>query len=331
MIDSTKSELGALWNIVTLLADGEFHSGEDLGGILGVSRAAVWKHLQKLERFGVGLSSAKGRGYRIQGGLDLLDAEKIKGNLTSKEDLDLRVFAQLDSTNSFLMREQNPSRKICLAEFQSAGRGRRGRVWVSPLAQNIYCSIGWEFDGGVAALEGLSLAIGVAVARTLQIAGVNDVTLKWPNDVLHQNKKLAGILIEVMGDPVGCCQVVVGVGLNVAMQHSQIIDIDQPWTALNSLLAKEAKPIMERNYLAAAMIDNLIAILTDYHQTGFARYHSEWMQKAAYFGDRVVLRNGQQTVTGRFSGVSSTGALCLETDLGEQTFHGGELSLRSLS
>lgn len=330
MTDSNKSELGALWDIVMLLADGEFHSGEDIGGVLGVSRAAVWKHLQKLEGFGVELSSVKGRGYRIEGGLDLLDEEKIKTNLASGECLDLSVFAQLDSTNSFLMRQQNPARQVCLAEFQSAGRGRRGRTWVSPLAQNIYCSIGWEFDGGVAVLEGLSLAIGVAIARTLQRVGVSDLKLKWPNDVLYQNKKLAGILIEVMGDPVGCCQVVVGVGLNVAMQYNQTKEIDQPWTALNSILVEQAKPVVERNHLAAAMIDNLIATLRDYHQLGFSRYHSEWMRQGAYLGQHVVLRNGQQVLMGTFSGVTATGALCLNTGMGEQIFHGGEISLRPL-
>lgn len=329
MNDVNKAELGALWDIVILLADGEFHSGENLGALLGVSRAAVWKHLQKLEGFGVNLSSVKGRGYRIEGGLDLLDAEKIRANLESCLILDLNVFPQLDSTNSFLMRQVNPARKICLAEFQSAGKGRRGRVWVSPLAQNIYCSIGWEFDGGMAVLEGLSLAVGVAIARSLQKFGVSSLALKWPNDVLYHGKKLAGILIEVMGDPAGYCQVVVGVGLNVAMQYDQTQEINQPWIALNSILAEQARPAVERNQLAAVLIDNLIAVLHDYHQSGFAGYQSEWMRQGAYLGQQVELRNGQQFLTGIFSGVTTTGALCLNTGAGEQIFHGGEVSLRS--
>ncbi len=331
MVDTSKSELGALWDIVMLLADGEFHSGEDLGGGLGLSRAAVWKHLQKLEGFGVGLSSVRGRGYRIKGGLDLLDAEKIKSNLASSVSLDLSVFAQLDSTNSFLMRQQNPAKQICLAEFQSAGRGRRGRAWVSPLAQNVYCSIGWEFDGGVAVLEGLSLAIGVAISRTLQRVGVSDLSLKWPNDVLYQDKKLAGILIEVMGDPAGYCQVVVGVGLNVSMQYDQVKEIDQPWSALNPILTSQAKPAVGRNQLAGFLIDNLIAILQDYDQVGFSHYRAEWMQQGAYLGQGVVLRNGAQVLTGIFSGVTTTGALILAVGAGQQIFHGGEISLRPVS
>lgn len=329
MGDLNKPELGSLWNIVMLLADGEFHSGESLGGMLGVSRAAVWKILQKLEGFGVRLSSVKGRGYCIEGGLDLLDAEKIRVNLASNMLLDVNVFAQLDSTNSFLMRQQNPARQICLAEFQSAGRGRRGRTWVSPLAQNIYCSVKWEFEGGIAVLEGLSLAIGIAIARTLQGIGVNDIKLKWPNDVLYQGKKLAGILIEITGDPAGCCQVVVGVGLNVAMQHDHTKEIDQPWVSLNSILYEQALPVVRRNQLATVLIDNLITILQDYHQVGFEYYQSEWMRQGAYLGKEVFLRNGQQIVTGVLSGVTATGALCLDTDSGEQIFHGGEISLRS--
>lgn len=331
MTDCSKNELGQLWNIVIQLADGEFHSGEDLGSLLGVSRAAVWKHLQKLESFGIHLSSTKGRGYRIEGGLDLLDKEKIQSNLQAALPLNLHVFPQLDSTNSFLMRQLNPAMQICFAEFQSAGRGRRGRTWISPLAQNIYCSIGWGFEGGVAALEGLSLAIGVAIARALKKIGVNDAKLKWPNDVLYRQQKLAGILIEVMGDPAGYCQVVVGVGLNIAMQHNQTVTIDQPWIALNSILSEHSVPLVSRNYLASLLIDELVSVLQSYHQVGFSGYQLEWLQQGAYLNQDVVLRNGQQILSGIFRGVTTAGALLLETESGERVFHGGEISLRSLS
>lgn len=328
MNDTGKIELGRLWNIVLLLADGETHSGESLGGLLGVSRAAVWKNLKKLENFGVNLSAVKGRGYCIDGGLDLLDKEKIESHLQVNNGLNLQVFPQLDSTNSFLLRQSNPAMQVCLAEFQSAGRGRRGRAWASPLAQNIYCSIGWGFEGGVAALEGLSLAIGVTIVRALKKFGVNDLVLKWPNDVLYKGKKLAGILIEIMGDPAGYCQVVVGVGLNISMKPDHSNSIDQPWIALNSILAEQSLPPASRNRLVAALVDEQVRLLRDYHLTGFSCYQLEWMQQGAYLGSLVELRNGQQVVSGTFLGVTKAGALCLEIDGVEQVFHGGEISLR---
>ncbi len=329
MLEANKAELGPLWKIVTLLADGEFHSGEKIGDLLGVSRAAVWKHLQRLEGFGVQLSSAKGRGYRIEGGLDLLDSDTIKSQMHTQAVLELNVLHQLDSTNSYLLRQTNPAKKICFAEYQSAGRGRRGRTWVSPLAQHLYCSIGWEFEGGIAVLEGLSLAIGVAIARALGKLNICDSVLKWPNDILYNGKKLGGVLIEVMGDPAGYCQVVVGVGLNVALQPHPVFEIDQPWIALNSILTEKSLPIIKRNSLAAVLIDELVGVLQNYQNDGFSKYQSEWMERCAYLNQAVELRNGLQVAKGTMAGVTSTGALCLQTGDVQQIFHGGEVSLRS--
>lgn len=328
MTDSGKGELGALWNIVKTLADGNFHSGEELGALLGVSRAAVWKHLQKLEGFGIVLSSVKGRGYCIPTGLDLLDLNSIKANLKSIPALNIQIFPQIDSTNSFLMRQDNPAMQACFAEFQSAGRGRRGRTWVSPMAQNIYCSIGWGFEGGAAAVEGLSLAIGLAIVRALKKFGVTGLTLKWPNDVLYQNKKLAGILIEMRGDPAGYCQIVIGIGLNVSMQETQGESIDQPWVALDLILAKQHLVRVTRNQLASALLDELMNVLQGYHETGFKYYQGEWVDVAAYKGLQVELRNGQSLLSGTFIGVTESGALQLEVETGLQIYHGGEVSLR---
>jgi len=329
MTDAVRGELGALWNIVKTLADGKFHSGEELGALLGVSRAAVWKHLQKLENFGVILSSIKGRGYCINGGLDLLDLDIIKTNSHTISPLDIQIFPQIDSTNSFLMRQDNPAMKVCFAEFQSAGRGRRGRSWVSPMAQNIYCSIGWGFEGGAAAVEGLSLAIGLSIVRALKRFGLTGLNLKWPNDVLYQNKKLAGILIEMRGDPAGYCQIVIGIGLNVSMQEQQGQSIDQPWIALNSILADENLLPVTRSQLASALLDELMNVLQGYHETGFANYQREWVDVAAYKGQKVELRNGQSLVFGTFIGVTDSGALQVATETGIQVYHGGEISLRA--
>lgn len=323
-------EAGSLQQLLDLLADGQFHSGEELGALLGVSRAAVWKHLQKLEGLGINLLSIKGRGYCINGGLDLLDLKKIRVHLESSVPLNLALFTQIDSTNSYLMRQKNPAMQVCLAEAQSAGRGRRGRVWVSPFAQNIYCSLGWGFEGGVAALEGLSLVVGLVIVRVLQRHGIEGLELKWPNDVLYRDKKLAGVLIEMTGDPAGYCQVVIGVGINVAMGADQTPVITQPWVDLRSILEQQGLPPVSRNLLVSALINELISVLDGYNQTGFAGYCVEWQSLNSHAGHMVELHNGNAICFGKCLGVNEAGALVLETAQGREVFHGGEISLRRM-
>lgn len=328
MAENNILEVGSLRKILDLLADGQFHSGEELGLLLGVSRAAVWKHLQKLEGLGIKLLSVKGRGYCIDGGLDLLDLEKIVARVHSSLPLKFNLFPQIDSTNSYLMRHENPALQVCLAESQSSGRGRRGRVWVSPFAQNIYCSIGWGFEGGVAALEGLSLAVGLVIVRALQRYGITGLELKWPNDVLYQEQKLAGVLIEIAGDPAGYCQVVVGVGINVAMGDDQKNMISQPWTDIRSILAQQTLPYISRNQLVATLIDEMVLVLDGYERAGFSSYCAEWQSLNAHAGQMVELRNGNIVCSGICVGVDEVGALVLETAQGREMFHGGEISLR---
>ncbi len=328
MADNNILEAGSLRKMLDLLADGQFHSGEELGLLLGVSRAAVWKHLQKLEGLGIKLLSVKGRGYFIDGGLDLLDLKKITALVQSSLPLKLNIYPQIDSTNSYLMRHENLALQVCLAESQSAGRGRRGRVWVSPFAQNIYCSIGWGFEGGVAALEGLSLAVGLAIVRALQRYGIAGLELKWPNDVLYQNQKLAGVLIEIAGDPAGYCQVVVGVGINVAMGDDQDNAISQPWIDLRGIFTKQGLPFASRNQLVATLIDEMVLVLNGYETEGFSNYCAEWQSLNAHSGQMVELRNGNIVCSGICVGVNEVGALVLKTAQGNEMFHGGEISLR---
>ncbi len=328
MIENNLPEAGSLRQILNLLADGHFHSGEELGLLLGVSRAAVWKHLQKLEGLGINLQSVKGRGYCIEGGLDLLDLAKITASMQSSLPFCLNLFHQIDSTNSYLMRHEHPAMQVCLAESQSAGRGRRGRQWISPFAQNIYCSIGWGFEGGVATLEGLSLAVGLVIVKALRKHGVSGLSLKWPNDVLSEGRKLAGILIEMRGDPAGYCEVIIGIGINVAMGKDQAGAIDQPWIDLRSIVEQQGLPQISRNVLAATLIDELALVLQDYEQTGFARYRTEWELFNAHAGQQIELHNGNIIHRGVCVGVSEVGALILETPQGCEEFHGGEISLR---
>ncbi|GAB2903148.1 bifunctional biotin--[acetyl-CoA-carboxylase] ligase/biotin operon repressor BirA [Microbulbifer echini] len=324
-----KYPLEPLRPVLELLADGEMHSGESLGEALGVSRAAVWKQIQKLEQYGLQLESIKGRGYRMPGGLDLLCAKKINSTLDDKAEALLReliLFDEVDSTNAqllSLMEEGSGHAIAILSERQSAGRGRRGRRWISPYASGISLSVGWEFNGGVQCLEGLSLAVGVAIARALNRFSVPDIRLKWPNDVWCRGRKLAGVLLELKGDLTDRCAVVIGIGLNSGLRDSCASAIDQPWADL-----QQVKPGIPRNQLAAALLTELLPVLDSYTELGFGAYRDAWMQLDQFAGREVTLQAGNQTWKGVAAGVSRGGALILNMDGELRHFHGGEISLR---
>ena len=317
--------------ILNALKDGKFHSGESLGELLGVSRTAVWKQLQQLEEIGLQVESVKGTGYRVVNGIDLLVKDDITVHLRDRnrnEPRSIELFQSLGSTNKYL-REQaeksDCSGSVVLAERQTSGRGRRGKTWVSPFAANIYMSILWDFEQGAQALEGLSLAIGVAVRRALIELGLEDVRLKWPNDIYIGNKKLGGILLEMIGDPAGHCSVVIGVGINVSMPASIAVNIDQPWTDCSS----ESDAPIARSRLAALLIDNIFDILNDFESLGFAGYRDEWQEADAFKGLQGTISTPRDSVSGTVIGVDNRGAVQLKLMSGEvKSFIGGELSLR---
>lgn len=326
----------ALNCLLTCLADGEVHSGDELGQLLGVSRTAVWKHLRKLDDLGLPLASVRGRGYQLPDGLELLEREAIAAALTPEVSAQLTQLALLsitDSTNARALEQaqQSHSGYACLAEYQSAGRGRRGRQWVSPFGSNLYLSLTWGFDGGAVQLEGLSLAVGVALCRVLEQRGLTEVALKWPNDVLWRGRKLAGVLLEMTGDPAGQCQVVVGIGLNLAMPRSGGERIDQPWADVREACAAENVALPGRNGLAADLLNELFPLLADYHLSGFEAYRLAWQKRDAFAGRQVRLQTQRSELLGVARGVDASGALRLEVEGKERSFHGGELSMRAVS
>lgn len=327
--------------LLSLLAEGEFRSGQDIAEALGVSRTAVWKQINKLGRdIGLPIESVKGRGYRIVGGLDLLDKKATQDAMQPAARAflsELSVLDAIDSTNAEAMRraEQGAaSGLVVTAEQQSAGRGRRGRQWVSPYASNLYVSLLWEFTQGAAVLEGLSLAVGVAVARALESVGVGRVSLKWPNDIVVESAKLGGILIEMSGDAAGTCQVVIGIGINVKMPLAAAQEIDQTWTDVSSLIANRSQATISeqavptRNALLAALLDELLPLVSNFESAGFAAWREAWMQLDAYADTPVVLDSGASQVAGVARGVDERGALQLETTTGLTSIYGGEISLR---
>lgn len=315
--------------ILSILADGEYHSGEEIGGYLGVSRAAVWKQLQKLESFELQIESLKGRGYCLVGGLDLLDSDRIRGLLSMEAERALgefEIFSLIDSTNNAAataIREGRGGGYCCLAEQQSAGRGRRGREWRSPFGRNIYLSQVWEFHAGASALEGLSLSVGLAVVRALTKFGVTGLGLKWPNDILYRDKKMAGILLEMQGDPSGVCQVIVGVGLNVDMSGANTADISQPWTDLAQVVGT-----VDRNALVAELMSALYLAFQEFSVGGFAAHKDEWCRYDVFAGRAVKVQLGETYIEGVVAGLDRSGGLILTTAEGERVFNGGEISLR---
>lgn len=316
--------------LLQLLGDGKNHSGQELASLLNVSRTAIWKQLAKLEGLGLELLSQSGKGYCLVGGLELLEKDLISSLLapsTVNIIADLTLLKLVDSTNSYLMRqEQVNGISVCFAEFQTAGRGRRGRQWVSPFASNVYLSLRLSINSGLGAVEGLSLAVGVAVASALDELGVVDVQLKWPNDVLWSGRKLGGILIEVVGDPSGVCHLVVGLGLNLKAKKSMTEAIDQPWVSLDEILPVSPS----RNQVAACLLNQIVPLLSDYEAQGFSRYKQEWESLNAHANQWVDLYMGSVQTSGLMRGVNAVGALLLETDKGLEVYHGGEVSLRAI-
>jgi BirA family biotin operon repressor/biotin-[acetyl-CoA-carboxylase] ligase len=317
--------------LIDILVDGQFHSGESLGALLGISRAAVWKAVKSLDQYGLRVHAVRGRGYRLASAVELLDEEAICSLLSPqvRQQLgDLEVLRVVDSTNQQLLRAGKMHRKsgsICLAEWQQAGKGRRGRTWQSPFGGSINLSLAWQFPGGPARLSGLSLAIGVAVIRTLRTDGLTLAGLKWPNDIVLDGHKLGGILIEMVAETEGPSYVVIGVGINIDMVHAANIAIDQPWTDIVTALDGAVIP---RNRLAAGIIDNLLRAVSTFEKHGFAGFQEEWMQYDALAGKDIVVHTASERLQGRSRGVDAEGALLMEYDGRILRYDSGEVSLR---
>lgn len=307
--------------VLRRLSDGGFHSGERMAEELGCSRASVCARIQSLaEHYHLQIDRVRGQGYRLLTPIDWLDASAIQPGLPAG--LRVEVVDETGSTNSDVLAraaQGEVSGLVRLAEVQTAGRGRLGRRWQTPLGSGLTFSLLWRFDCGVGQLSGLSLLVGVALTRVLNRLGA-PVRLKWPNDVLLGERKLAGILIELAGDALGPSAVVIGVGLNVRPAG----DVGQPAAALSDVgLA------LSRNALAAALLSELADLLTQFAHAGFAPFQAEWEHWHAWQDEPVVLLPMQgEALAGIALGIDAHGALRLMTAYGEQAVHAGEISLR---
>ncbi len=317
--------------ILTQLADGKFHSGSQLAETLGISRAAIWKQLQGLAELGVQHIAIRGKGYRLEQPLTLLVAEKIKAALNAKTQRlisTLEIHDHIESTNSYLMacaQHNAPSGTVCFAEYQTAGKGRRGRHWVSPYGHNIYVSILWRFhNSGPAAIAGLSLAIGVAVIRALSAHNIDDIGLKWPNDIYYQGKKLGGILVEVSGETEGPCYAVIGLGLNLFLPATDAKTITQAWTDLSKINPHHA---LLRNELSGSLLNHILAVVDEYETVGINAYLEEWRSYDCLKHQSATLFIGKHAIEGMVKGIDDNGLLLLQLADGSiQAFASGEVS-----
>ncbi len=320
------------YQLIRCLADGKFHSGEQLAQQLGLSRAAVWKQIKGLrEQWGMEIHAVTGRGYRLARPLELLQQERILALLSPETRASLsglEIHDSIGSTSQQLMQQAAagaPSGQVCLAERQTAGRGRRGRKWISPYGSNIYLSLLWQFPLAPIELSGVSLAAGLAVMRALNRLGVTEVGLKWPNDILWQERKLAGLLLEMTGESEGPSQVILGVGLNTCLSNRQGSRIDQPWVDLANVPGGQQ---IGRNQLAAELIHQLVNALECFERERLAPLLDEWQQQDLYYNKTVALRMGNQTIVGKHVGIDKNGALLLSQAGEEKAYFAGEVSLR---
>lgn len=315
--------------LIATLADGAVHSGEALAAGFGVTRAAIWKQVSKLTALGIEVERVPGQGYRVPGGLDLLDGGAILAALgpTARDAVGSpEVLRTVGSTNTHLMeRADLPRCAVCLAEHQSGGRGRMGRAWASPFGANLYASVSWTFEALPPGVQALALAAGAALVEALDPDRRRGLALKWPNDLIVGNAKLGGILVELRGEPPGRTRAVVGIGINLRMPTAAAAVIDQPWTDLATL--DGAAP--DRNRLAATVVGAMVSMLARFEHEGFAPFVERW-GKADALRDlpvRVVAADGP--IEGIARGIDGDGALRVETARGVERMLAGEVSVRA--
>lgn len=319
------------FQVLERLADGSFHSGEALAKHFGISRTTVWEAIQDAQAMGIEIFSVRGKGYRLPSKIIWLSLPQIQQSLGEMaKQMHVSIHDRLPSTNTYLMQQAakgEPHLSCVVARMQTAGKGRRGRTWQASLGSSLTFSLLWRFDVGASGLNGLSLAVGVGLIRALHAVGARAATLKWPNDLLIDAKKLGGILIELQGDMDGPSAAVVGVGLNLDLQIALKAKIDQPFTDLASQTQNEVA--VNPNKMLATLLLHLNQVLMTFSQHGFESLREEWL-RYHYYQDKLVsmLMPDGATVSGIASGIDVDGALRVTTKTGERRFVSGEISLR---
>lgn len=306
--------------LIEILADGNFHSGEELASDFGITRAGINKYIKVLREWGIELSSIQGKGYRLKIPMDLFNKSKI--DQYYQADSRVEILPIIDSTNQYML-DKIPDLKsgdCCIAEFQSKARGRRGRQWFSPFGTNLYFSMYWRLEQGIAAAMGLSLVVGIVVTQALRELSGQDIKVKWPNDLYLNDQKLAGILVELAGKTGDCAHVVIGIGVNLNMTNPDPNIVNQKWANLGNI---------NRNLLVAKIAKTLRENLEKFEKNGLAFFIDDWNHLDNFIHRPVKLLIGDDVIRGVAKGINDQGALLLEQNGKIQAYIGGEISLRS--
>ena len=308
-----------LKRLVSILSDDKYHSGTEIGKELGLTRSGIWKLVKQLELLNIEIESVTNKGYKLVTTLDLLDKNKIKKYLqdTSTVINKILLFDDLPSTNNYLVENASHfagENIVCLSEQQTGGRGRLGRKWISPFAANIYLSLLWNFPFNISELAGLNIVIGVAVAEAIkEAAGMKSVNLKWPNDIFYNERKLGGILIDIVGEYNGACSAVIGIGINVHMPISSGNDIQKPWTDIFTATGET----VSRNKLVGVLLNKLTTLLPLFEKKGMKGFIKSWNTMDYLSGKKTIVKSGVRSLKGTAKGINDDGHLILATDDGE--------------
>jgi BirA family biotin operon repressor/biotin-[acetyl-CoA-carboxylase] ligase len=315
--------------LVAILNDGAWHDGDQLGRTLGVSRASVWKMMAKLKQYALPLLALKGKGYCLTVPYYLLDQEKLSEAFFGSP-ITIHVVQSIPSTNDYFKQlppvTDQSEITICIAEQQTAGRGRLARSWYSPYGQHLYMSCRVLLDKDISELGGLSLVAGLSISQMLAHFGItHEVGVKWPNDVLWQGKKLAGILVDVRAEAHGRCEVVIGMGINVNDTTDASAHVSQPVVSMADI----AGHWYDRTVVAIKLIEQLVQDLQQFLQQGYVAFLPRWQAVDYLAGKEATLIQGNQMTMGTVLGVTEQGLLMLQQDDSTvKTFAAGEASLQ---
>lgn len=313
--------------LISILSDAQIRSGQQLGDTLGMIGAGINQHIKTLRSWGIDVQTVIGKGYKLPYPMNLLNDKLIKTHLKNSK---IVVEPVIDSTNQYMLERiaTLSSGDTCLAEYQSAGRGRRGRQWISPFGCNLYLSMYWKLNQGPAAAIGLSLVVGIIITETLNKLSKGKVKVKWPNDLYLNDKKLAGILVELTGKTGDVAHIIIGIGINIGMGKNNI-ETDKPINQEWASLADEVENI-ERNILSASIINALKETLILFETEGLAPFIERWFKLDNFLERKVKLFIGEKIISGIEKGINQEGALLLQQDNGDITpYIGGEISLRA--
>jgi BirA family biotin operon repressor/biotin-[acetyl-CoA-carboxylase] ligase len=355
-----------LFNLIKILNDLESHSGEALGEVLNISRNAVWKHINQLIKYGIGIRSQRSIGYQLNEPVILLEKAKIQffqnsssafvsplvgetglwRQLKDREGLtfqerplnpenpivpgEIEIFGSISSTNDQVRSLPKPKvgeLQCCLAEHQTQGRGRFERVWVSPFGANLMLSARVFINQDMSSLGGLSLCISLAILETLKFFKIDGALCKWPNDILYQGEKLAGVLIEAYAENYGATELVIGIGLNITMLDVKAEAFSKPWTSMQKILGS----VQERSQIAGVLIRNLSFYLGKFMTQGFESFQEEWAKYDLLKEKMTTLSIGDNKISGIARGVNSSGHLLLEhADKSLKAYSAGEASVSGM-